>query len=88
MTLHVDSGGSAEPAGLQGTGLTPSCVVRWQPVLTGTWLNSSAGGTEILDSKYRLNSEPGALYSEVPRAKLWVCFKSPLRRTSVLSRRV
>lgn len=35
------------------------------------------------NSKYRLSSEAGALYSKVPKGKVWVCFKAPRRRTSV-----
>lgn len=33
-------------------------------------------GSPKANSKYRLNSEAGALYSQVPRDKLWFCLKS------------
>lgn len=36
-------------------------------------------GSPKANSRYRLNSEAGALYSQVPRGKLWFCFKSPSR---------
>jgi len=40
----------------------------------------STAGSPSANSK---NSELGALYSQVPRGKLWVCFKPRRSRTSV-----
>lgn len=39
-------------------------------------------GSPRANSKYRLNSEAGALYPQVPRNKLRFCFKS-LRKQSI-----
>lgn len=39
-------------------------------------------GSPKANSKHGLNSEAGALYSQVPRGKLCVCFKS-LRKQNI-----
>lgn len=49
--LRVDMGGSGEPVGRRGCGIEAQGVSEWQPVLTGSWLNSHPGGREVFGNR-------------------------------------